>query len=89
MNPIVSLATAGATGLDIPLWLTAPFALLLLLIAVMPLTPPRVKHLWDRYYMHTALGLGLAVGVGVAVGVTLGGGVTPAPPPPRFCETYE
>ena len=61
MNPIVSLATAGATGLDIPLWLTAPFALLLLLIAVMPLTPPRVKHLWDRYYMHTALGLGLAV----------------------------
>jgi Na+/H+ antiporter NhaD/arsenite permease-like protein len=61
MCPIVLLATAGATGLDIPLWLTAPFALLLLLIAVMPLTPPRVKHLWDRYYMYTAVGLGLAV----------------------------
>ena len=61
MNPIVPLATAGATGPDIPLWLTAPFALLLLLIAVMPLTPPRVKHLWDRYYVHAALGLGLAV----------------------------
>jgi len=61
MNPIALLATAGATGIDIPLWLTAPFALLLLLIAAMPLTPPRVKHLWDRYYMHTAVGLGLAV----------------------------
>jgi hypothetical protein len=61
MNPIALFAVGGATGIDIPLWLTAPFALLLLLIAVMPLTPPRVKHLWDRYYMHTALGLGLAV----------------------------
>jgi len=61
MKSIVILATVGATGIDIPLWLTAPFALLLLLIAVMPLTPPRVKHLWDRYYMHTAVGLGLAV----------------------------
>jgi Na+/H+ antiporter NhaD/arsenite permease-like protein len=61
MNPIVLLASTGATGIDIPLWLTAPFALLLLLIAVMPLTPPRVKHLWDRYYMPTAVGLGLAV----------------------------
>jgi Na+/H+ antiporter NhaD/arsenite permease-like protein len=61
MNPIVSLATAGAPGLDVPLWLTVPFALLLLLIAVMPLTPPRTKHLWDRYYMYPALGLGLAV----------------------------
>jgi len=36
MIPIVLLANAGATGIDIPLWLTAPFALLLLLIAVMP-----------------------------------------------------
>jgi Na+/H+ antiporter NhaD/arsenite permease-like protein len=61
MNPIALFAVGGATGIDIPLWLTAPFALLLLLIAVMPLTPPRVKHLWDRYYMHTALGLGLVV----------------------------
>jgi len=61
MNPIALFAVGGATGIDIPLWLTAPFALLLLLIAVMPLTPLRVKHLWDRYYMHTALGLGLVV----------------------------
>jgi Na+/H+ antiporter NhaD/arsenite permease-like protein len=61
IKSIVMLATVGATGMDIPLWLTAPFALLLLLIAVMPLTPPCVKHLWDRYYRHTAVGLGLAV----------------------------
>jgi Na+/H+ antiporter NhaD/arsenite permease-like protein len=46
---------------DVPLWLVAPFGLLLLLIAVMPLTPARVKHYWDRYYAHAAVGLGLAV----------------------------
>jgi len=55
------LATVAETGGNIPLWLVAPFALLLLLIAVMPLTPPRVKHFWDHYYAHTAIGLGLAV----------------------------
>lgn len=52
---------AAATGNSIPLWLVAPFALLLLLIAVMPLTPPRVKHYWDHYYAHAAIGLGLLV----------------------------
>ncbi|HEY8993925.1 MAG TPA: sodium:proton antiporter [Lacunisphaera sp.] len=50
-----------ASGGDIPLWLVTPFAVLLLLIAVMPLTPARVKHFWDHYYAHTAVGLGLAV----------------------------
>jgi Na+/H+ antiporter NhaD/arsenite permease-like protein len=43
---------------DIPLWLVGPFVLLLLLIAVMPLTPPRAKHWWEHYYPHVALGLG-------------------------------
>jgi len=46
---------------DIPLWLIAPFALLLLLIATMPLTPPRVKHGWEHYYPQIAIGLGLLV----------------------------
>lgn len=46
---------------DIPLWLITPFALLLLLIATMPLTPPRVKHLWEHYYPLVAIGLGAAV----------------------------
>ena len=60
--PLVTvLATAAQSGGDIPLWLVAPFALLLVLIAVMPLTPPGVKHFWDRYYAHTAIGLGLVV----------------------------
>lgn len=55
------LATAAAAGASVPLWLVTPFALLLLLIAVMPLTTGRVKHAWERYYAHTAIGLGLAV----------------------------
>ncbi len=61
MNFSTLLAATAAPGGDIPLWLVAPFALLLLLIAVMPLTPPRVKHFWDHYYAHTAVGLGLVV----------------------------
>src|SRR5436305_4260509 len=52
---------AVAAGPDIPLWLLAPFTLLLLLIATMPLTPPRVKHIWERYYPHVALGLATLV----------------------------
>ena len=34
---------------EIPLWLVLPFGLLLGLIATMPLTPPRLKHLWEQY----------------------------------------
>jgi Na+/H+ antiporter NhaD/arsenite permease-like protein len=61
MHLSLPLATAAEVSGNIPLWLVAPFAVLLLLIAVMPLTPPRVKHFWDHYYAHTAIGLGLAV----------------------------
>lgn len=46
---------------DIPIWLILPFVLLLALIATMPLTPPRVKHVWERYYPHIATGLGAIV----------------------------
>ena len=46
---------------DVPGFLLVPFALLLLLIATMPLSPPRVKHLWDRYYPHVSVGLALVV----------------------------
>ena len=52
---------AAATGGDIPLWLIIPFGLLLLLIATMPLTPPRVKHVWEHYYPHISIALGAAV----------------------------
>lgn len=55
------LIFSAATGADIAPWLIIPFALLLLLIATMPLTPPRVKHLWEHYYPHVSVALGAAV----------------------------
>src|SRR5688572_26864330 len=55
------LANVAAAGGNVPFWLVTPFALLLLLIAVMPLTSGRVKHAWEHYYAHTAIGLGLLV----------------------------
>lgn len=61
MQTPLLLASTGAAAGNIPLWLVTPFALLLLLIAVMPLTPHRVKHVWEHYYPHIAIGLGLAV----------------------------
>jgi Na+/H+ antiporter NhaD/arsenite permease-like protein len=54
-------ATAEVTAGDMPLWLTVPFALLLILIAAMPLSPAPIKHFWEHYYAHTAIALGLAV----------------------------
>jgi len=58
MHALPPLAAAN----EIPLWLTAPFALLLLLIAAMPLAPAPLKRFWERCYAHTAITLGLAVG---------------------------
>src|SRR3954466_13209396 len=52
---------SSAGGADIPPWLLVPFGLLLLLIATMPLTPPRVKHLWEHYYPHVSIAFGTAV----------------------------
>jgi Na+/H+ antiporter NhaD/arsenite permease-like protein len=46
---------------DIPAVLIAPFGLLLLLIATMPLSPAGVKHLWDKYYPLVAMGLAALV----------------------------
>ncbi|MDX2109276.1 MAG: sodium:proton antiporter [Verrucomicrobiota bacterium] len=62
MTTITILATGavGATA-TIPLWLIIPFITLLLLIAVMPLTPPKVKHFWEHNYPFIAIGLGVAV----------------------------
>jgi Na+/H+ antiporter NhaD/arsenite permease-like protein len=55
------LPFASAPGGSIPPVLIVPFGLLLALIAVAPLTPPRVKHFWERYYPHVAIGLGALV----------------------------
>jgi Na+/H+ antiporter NhaD/arsenite permease-like protein len=59
----------------IPLWLIGPFALLLLLIAIMPLTPPRVKHLWEHYYPHVSILLGALVAAYYVLRIP-GGGAT-------------
>ena len=59
MSYLLPLAASSPT--DIAPWLIVPFALLLLLIATMPLTPPRVKHLWEHYYPHVSVTLGAAV----------------------------
>ncbi len=70
------LLLASATGpAEVPLWLVAPFGLLLLLIAVMPLTPARVKHWWEGYYAHVAVGLGLVV-IATYLSRVPGGGAT-------------
>jgi Na+/H+ antiporter NhaD/arsenite permease-like protein len=55
------LPIGAATVGEIPPALVVPFGLLLALIAVMPLSPARAKHLWERYYPHVATGLGLLV----------------------------
>jgi Na+/H+ antiporter NhaD/arsenite permease-like protein len=48
---------AAAVPDAIPTWLMLPFGLLLLLIATMPLTPPKIKHWWEHNYPLVALGL--------------------------------
>ena len=73
MLPLFPLA-AAASG-DVPLWLIGPFALLLLLIATMPLTPPRIKHLWEHYYPHISVALGAAVAVYYVLRMPGGGAV--------------
>lgn len=69
--PVFAATSVAATS--IPAALVAPFALLLLLIATMPLTPPRVKHVWEHYYPHIAIGLGALV-VGYYLWRVEGGG---------------
>lgn len=71
VSPFVIGSVTHGTG--IALWMAIPFALLLALIAVMPLTPPRLKHLWEHYYPHVAIGLGLLVAVFYLVRIEGGG----------------
>ena len=54
------LPLAVARG-DIPPALIVPFGVLLGLIAVMPLTPPKARHLWEHNYPLAAIGLGALV----------------------------
>jgi Na+/H+ antiporter NhaD/arsenite permease-like protein len=57
--PLV-FATVGLEA--IPPWLLAPFGLLLLLIAIMPLTPARVRHWWEHNYPFVSVGLAVLIG---------------------------
>lgn len=57
---VLLIASAGVPT-EVPPALIIPFGLLLLLIATMPLSPAKVKHIWEHYYPHIALGLGLVV----------------------------
>jgi Na+/H+ antiporter NhaD/arsenite permease-like protein len=50
-----------ALSTEIPPLLIAPFGLMLLLIAVMPLSPAAIKHWWEHRYPFVAVGLGLVV----------------------------
>lgn len=58
-NVLLLGSVTGTAG--IPAAMILPFVLLLLLIATMPLTPPGVKHLWDRFYPFVSFGLGALV----------------------------
>lgn len=58
--PFASLL-ANLPAQEIPPALIAPFGLLLLLIAIMPLSPERIKHTWERYYPWVASGLAALV----------------------------
>ena len=72
MRMPVPLLLAAA---DIPPILILPFALLLLLIATMPLTPASVKHLWEHYYPHVAIALGAGVGAYYLAWIPGGGAI--------------
>jgi Na+/H+ antiporter NhaD/arsenite permease-like protein len=69
------LASTGSSGVDIPPWLIIPFALLLLLIATMPLTPDKVKHWWEHNYPKVACGLAALVGAYYLLKIPEGGHV--------------
>ncbi|MEZ0217173.1 MAG: sodium:proton antiporter [Rariglobus sp.] len=72
MTHALFLASAAA---EIPPLLIAPFALLLLLIAAMPLTPDKVKHWWEHNYPKVSIGLALLVGVFYLLKIPEGGHV--------------
>lgn len=57
----ITLPVASTLETAISPWLVIPFGLLLLLIAVFPLTPHRLKAWWEHNYASVALGLAAMV----------------------------
>ncbi len=70
MNAVLFASVVPA---EIPSAMIIPFGLLLLLIAVMPLSPEKVKYQWEHYYPHVSLGLGLLVAAYYLTQVPAGG----------------
>ena len=58
----MSPSSISGVNSDTPLWLCAPFGVLLLLIALMPLSPAPLKHCWERYYAHVSITLAVLIG---------------------------
>lgn len=73
--PLLASASPSGAGANIPPALILPFALLLMLIAVMPLMVAKVKHWWEHRYPAVAIGLGLLVAVYYLVRIPAGGGI--------------
>ncbi|HVU23309.1 MAG TPA: sodium:proton antiporter [Opitutus sp.] len=66
------LLLAVSEKAEVPLAMVIPFALLLALIATMPLSPPKIKHWWEHNYPFVALGLAVAVAAYYVFGVPAG-----------------
>lgn len=65
VNCLMDILAEAASGRHdaVRLWMSIPFVLLLVLIAVMPLTGARLKHFWERRYPVVAIGLGVIVSI--------------------------
>lgn len=72
MSPV--FLAMGAVDL-VPPVLLAPFGLLLLLIAVMPLTPGRARHWWEHNYPFVSVGFAVLVGGYYLLKVPAGGAI--------------
>src|SRR5687768_4861369 len=58
-SPSMTLILAAAAHASLPpVWMVAPFVVLLLCIALMPLV---AVHFWEHHYPKVAVGLGLIV----------------------------
>jgi Na+/H+ antiporter NhaD/arsenite permease-like protein len=57
----------------VPAWLVLPFAILLLLIAVMPLMPDRIKAWWEHSYAAVSVLLAAVVAACYLIGIPAGG----------------
>ncbi len=60
-------------NMEVQLWMSLPFGLLLALIALMPLTPHRLKEFWEKYYPHISVALGLVTAVFYCFAIDNGG----------------